>query len=129
MVSAFSTANKVVFGQLKTAAKYNEITAIPELLNLLEVKGCIVTIDAMGCQKEFAKTILEREADYLIAVKGNQGKQEAAFDKHFPLDSLSHYQGDYYNTEEKGHGRNEQRLHLVSDVFGDFVNLSFEWPE
>lgn len=104
------------------------LTAIPELLNLLEIKGCIVTIDAMGCQKEIAKTILEREADYLLAVKGNQGKLEAAFDKHFPLSSLSHYSGDYYNTEEKGHGRSEQRLHLVSDVIGDFVDLSFEWP-
>jgi predicted transposase YbfD/YdcC len=128
MVSAFSTANKVVLGQLKTEAKSNEITAIPELLNLLEIKGCIVTIDAMGCQKEIAKSILEREADYLLAVKGNQGKLEAAFGKHFPLSSLSHYQGDYYNTEENGHGRTEQRLHLVSDVFGDFVDLSFEWP-
>ena len=82
----------------------------------------------MVCQKEIAKTILEREADYLLAVKGNQGKLEAAFDKHFPLSSLSHYSGDYYNTEEKGHGRSEQRLHLVSDVIGDFVDLSFEWP-
>ncbi len=60
MVSAFSTANKVVLGQLKTEAKSNEITAIPELLNLLEIKGCIVTIYAMGCQKEIAKSILER---------------------------------------------------------------------
>ena len=65
----------------------------------------------------------------MLAVKGNQGKLEAAFDKHFPLSSLSHYSGDYYNTEEKGHGRSEQRLHLVADVFGDFVDLSFEWPE
>lgn len=129
MVSAFSTANKVVLVQLKTATKSNEITAIPESLNLLEIKGCIVTIDAMGCQKDIAKTILEREADYLLAVKGNQGKLEAAFDKHFSLDSLSHYQGDYYNTEEKDHGRSGQRLHLVSDVFGDCVDLTFEWPE
>ncbi len=129
MISAFSTANKVVLGQLKTAAKSNEITAIPELLNLLEIKGCIVTIDAMGCQKDIAKTIRERKADYLLSVKGNQGKLEAAFGKHFPLNSLSHFQGDYYNTEEKGHGRTEQRLHLVSDVFGDFVDLSFEWPD
>ncbi len=66
-----------------------------------------------------AKTILEREADYLLAVKGNQGKLEAAFDKHFPLSSLSHYSGDYYNKEEKGHGRSEQRLHLVSDDIRD----------
>lgn len=61
-------------------------------------------------------------------MKDNQGKLEAAFDKRFPFSCLSDYQGVYYNTEEKGHGRSEQRLHLVSDVFGDFVDLSFEWP-
>ena len=124
MVSAFSTANKVVLGQLKTAAKSNEITAIPELL-----KGCIVTIDEMGCQKYIAKTIREREADYLLSVKGNQGKSEAAFGKLFPLNSLSYFQGDHYNTEKKDMARTEQRLHLVRDVFGDFVDLSFEWPD
>ena len=61
-------------------------------------------------------------------MKGNLGKLEAAFDKHFPLSSLSNYSGDYNNTEEKGHGRSEQRLHGVSDVIGDFVDLLFEWP-
>ena len=72
MVSAWASENSLVLGQVRiTDAKSNEITAIPELLKLLDVSGCIVSIDAMGCQKEIAWTILERGADYLLAVKGN----------------------------------------------------------
>ena len=73
MVSAWATANRVVLGQQKVDEKSNEITAIPALLRLLEVEGCIVTIDAMGCQKEIARTIVEQGADYVLALKGNQG--------------------------------------------------------
>lgn len=80
MVSAFSAQNQVVLGQVKTSEKSNEITAIPELLQLLELKGCLVTLDAMGCQRKIAQTILDKEADYLLAVKGNQGKLAEAFD-------------------------------------------------
>ena len=72
MINAFASKNKMVLGQLSTDVKSNEITAIPELLKLLEIKGAIVSIDAMGCQKEIAKTIIEQGADYLLAVKGNQ---------------------------------------------------------
>lgn len=68
MVSAWASENMVTLGQVKTAEKSNEITAIPELLDLLEIKGCIVTIDAMGCQKKIVK---EKKADYVIALKGN----------------------------------------------------------
>ena len=74
MVSAFSAANKVVLGQIKTSEKSNEITAIPKLLELLELKGCLIIIDAMGCQREIADKIVHQEADYLLAVKDNQGK-------------------------------------------------------
>ncbi len=83
----------------------------------------------MGCHKNIAKAKLQLEIDYLLAVKGNQGRLEAAYDKHFPLHSLKNYEGDYYNSEAKGHGRIEARLHVVSEDFGDFVDLSFEWPE
>lgn len=72
IVSAFACENGVTLGQCKTDSKSNEITAIPELLKLLELlelKGCLVTIDAMGCQKEIAKQIIEKEADYLLALK------------------------------------------------------------
>lgn len=73
MVSAWATANSVVLGQVKTEEKSNEITAIPELLKLLEIKGCIVTIDAMGCQKAIAEQIIKQKGDYVLGLKGNQG--------------------------------------------------------
>ena len=69
MVSAFAAQNRLVLGQVKTDAKSNEITAIPELLALLDIKGCLVSIDAMGCQTEIASTIVEGGGDYLLAVK------------------------------------------------------------
>ena len=72
MVSAFAAENRLVLGQVKTDAKSNEITAIPELLALLDIKGCLVSIDAMGCQTEIASTIIKGGGDYLLAVKGNQ---------------------------------------------------------
>ena len=74
LVSAWASANTLTLGQVKTDRKSNEITAIPRLLEMLELSGCIVTIDAMGCQKEIAQGILERRADYLLAVKENQGR-------------------------------------------------------
>ena len=73
MVSAWAEVNNIVLGQLKVDEKSNEITAIPELLKLLVLKGCIVTIDAMGCQKDIASQIAGQEADYVFALKGNQG--------------------------------------------------------
>ena len=73
MVSAWASASGLVLGQLKTEAKSNEITAIPALLEALELSGCIVTIDAMGCQKAIAQTIRAQEADYVLTLKGNQG--------------------------------------------------------
>lgn len=72
MVSAWSSANALVLAQYKVDDKSNEITAIPSLLEVLELKGCIVTIDAMGCQKEIAEAIVDKGADYILAVKGNQ---------------------------------------------------------
>ncbi|MFT5295356.1 MAG: hypothetical protein ACI9YH_001370 [Colwellia sp.] len=78
MVSAFAAENGVVLGQVKTHKKSNEITAIPDLLSKLEIKGSVVTIDAMGCQKARAKKIIKKEADYVLAVKGNQGHLSSA---------------------------------------------------
>ena len=73
VVSAWAAANRLVLGQVKVDAKSNEITALPALLDLLDVRGCIVTIDAMGCQKEIAAQIVAQKADYVLALKGNQG--------------------------------------------------------
>ncbi|GAB2581474.1 ISAs1 family transposase [Nitrincola alkalisediminis] len=128
MISAFCVENSMVIGQLKTAEKSNEITAIPELLKLLEIRGCLVTLDAMGCQRAIAKAIIDKEADYLLAVKGNQPRLEKAFKEHFPMSRLLQYEGDCFSTTESSHGRKETRLYVVSDVFDEFVNLSFDWP-
>ena len=72
MVSAWATENRLVLGQQKVNAKSNEITAIPELLKLLTIEGCLVSIDAMGCQTEIARTIIEQRGDYVLALKANQ---------------------------------------------------------
>ncbi len=72
VVSAWAESNNLVLGQLKVDEKSNEITAVPELLRVLELAGCIVTVDAMGCQKKIAKEIIEADADYVLALKGNQ---------------------------------------------------------
>jgi predicted transposase YbfD/YdcC len=72
IVSAWAQENRLVLGQVRVDEKSNEITAIPELLRVLEISGCIVTIDAMGCQTEIAKAICDKQADYVLAVKGNQ---------------------------------------------------------
>lgn len=74
MVVAFATENDVSLGPQKVYEKSNEITAIPKLLELFDISVCLVTIDAMGCQKKIAQKILDRDADYLLAVKGNQGR-------------------------------------------------------
>ena len=73
MVSAWSSSQRLVLGQTKVDDKSNEITAIPKLLDLLTIKGAIVTIDAMGCQRDIAEKILSKEAHYVLALKGNQG--------------------------------------------------------
>ena len=73
MVSAWAVRNRLILGQVKTEDKSNEITAIPELLKLLDINGCIVTTDAMGCQKKIAKQIVKQGADYVFSLKGNQG--------------------------------------------------------
>lgn len=127
MVSAFATANELVLGQIKINDKSNEITAIPELLDLLKIRGCLVTIDAMGCQREIARKIVAKDADYLLAVKGNQGRLHDAFKNHFSIEKMNQWDGESFRTEENSHGRIEMRLHVVSDVFDEFVNHSFDW--
>ena len=108
MVSAWASENSLVLGQVRTDAKSNEITALPELLKLLDVSGCIVSIDAMGCQQEIARTILERGADYLLAVKGNQGRLYDDLRDLFEGAEELGYDGvphEYATTLNKGHGR------------------------
>ena len=112
MVSAWATANKIVLGQYKTQEKSNEIAAIPDLLALLDVSGCIVTIDAAGCQTENAKLIRNQGGDYLLALKGNQGTLLDDVELAFDLAEKRQFSGidsDYAESEENGHGRKEIR--------------------
>jgi len=112
MVSAWASANRLVLGQVKVDEKSNEITAIPQLLGALEVAGCIVTIDAMGCQTDIAEKIIEREAEYVLALKENQGHLYADVERLFDDLEDSQYQAyafDYQKTVNKDHGRIEIR--------------------
>jgi predicted transposase YbfD/YdcC len=113
MVSAWATANHLALGQVKVAEKSNEITAIPQLLNLLDVRGCIVTIDAMGCQQDIAKQIIDQQADYVLAVKGNQGSLLREAQECF---ASAHAEGmRWFETEERGHGRVETRRYWMTE--------------
>ncbi|SDJ34394.1 Predicted transposase YbfD/YdcC associated with H repeats [Ferrimonas sediminum] len=109
MVSAFATANGVVMGQVKTQEKSNEITAIPELLKLLDVSGCLVSIDAMGCQTDIASQIVKQGGDYLLAVKGNQENLAKVVQK--ALAPVS--QKNHTSTIGQGHGRVEAHEYHV----------------
>ncbi len=126
VISAFSTMHSLVIGQIKTDEKSNEITAIPELLNMLDIKGKIITTDAMGCQKDIAEKIQKQGGDYLFAVKGNQGRLNKAFEEKFPLKELNNPKHDSYAISEKSHGREETRLHIVCDVPDELIDFTFE---
>lgn len=112
IVSAWAVENSLVLGQVKTEEKSNEITAIPQLLRVLELKGCIVTIDAMGCQKEIVAQLREQEADYCISLKGNQGRLHQEIRDYFywaERRGFSEIEHSYCETVEKDHGRIETR--------------------
>ena len=116
MVSVWSATNRLVLGQRKVDEKSNEITAIPELLNLLDIKGCLVTIDAMGCQTEIAQRIIEQEADYALALKGNQGNLYEDVRQLFEFAVQQERKSSpeqFYSTREKGHGGIEIRRYRV----------------
>lgn len=136
MVSAWATANHLVLSQVKVDEKSNEITAIPQLLEALEVEGCIVTIDAMGCQTEIAEKIIMREANYVLALKENQGNlYEDAVHLFDDLEGSQYkaYAFDYDKTINKDHGRIEIRecwtisdLETLQDLrgFANWKNLA-----
>jgi predicted transposase YbfD/YdcC len=136
IVSAWAESNSLVLGQLKVADKSNEITAVPELLRVLELSGCIVTIDAMGCQKKIAKEIIEADADYVLALKGNQEtvhEEVRSFLDAALLEQQSpRLQGaklskaaatlSSLETVEKDHGRLEIRRYYQSDQLDWFAD-------
>jgi predicted transposase YbfD/YdcC len=130
MVSAFAAGQRLVLGQVKVAEKSNEIIAIPKLLDMLAIEGAIVTIDAMGCQRDIAQKILDKKADYILALKGNQGslredvevfvaEQEAAGFRHCEISQDRTIDGD--------HGRIETRITtVIHDV--EWLQERHDWP-
>jgi predicted transposase YbfD/YdcC len=138
IVSAWAEGNGLVLGQLKVADKSNEITAVPQLLRVLELSGCIVTLDAMGCQKKIAREIIEADADYVLALKGNQETVHQEV-KTFLDDAVAQRQEPggpgakpsreaaaraTLETVEKDHGRLETRRYYQSDQLGWFADRS-----
>jgi predicted transposase YbfD/YdcC len=119
IISAWSSTNGIVLGQMSTDEKSNEITAIPALLKMLELKGCIVTIDAMGTQTDIAKTIIDGGADYVLAVKENQPLLFQDIELFFSTESDA---CDYAKTTEKSHGRYESRECWASMDIGWLYN-------
>jgi len=131
MVSAWATANLITLGQVVVDAKSNEITAIPKLLEMLELSGALVTIDAMGCQTEIAHTIVDAGADYVLAVKGNQPTLHDGiiefFDEQLEAD-FADVNVSRHETNERGHGREETRHYFVCPVPDDLPDAT-RWPK
>jgi predicted transposase YbfD/YdcC len=134
MVSAWATANELVLGQVKVDDKSNEITAIPALLQVLEISDCIVTIDAMGCQTEIAKTIVDQGAEYVLALKENQPHMHEDVKLLFDDLESSRYRAYSYErdyTVDKNHGRREKRTcWVISDPeVLRFLRGASEWAK
>ena len=130
IVSAWASEQGIALGQVATEEKSNEITAIPQLLQQIDLKNALVTIDAMGCQKEIARTAVEGGGDFVIAVKDNQPKLREAIEKHFD----EHLENDFADiqyrqceTKDEAHGRIEDRSYYLTKVPADFA-VKKEWP-
>ena len=132
MVSAWAKEDGLCLGQIKTDEKTNEITAIPELVKLLDVSECVVSIDAMGCQKKIADAIREKDADYLLAVKGNQPTLNEGICEYMssieagqePEAIVDHWDSGY----EKNHGRIERRRVTVC-ACPEWKGVTDEWRD
>lgn len=129
MVSAWASKQRLVLGQEKTEEKSNEIKAIPKLLELLSIKGAIVTIDAMGCQKDIARQIVDQGGDYMLALKGNHPELYRDVSQFFEAqekEQFRHSHVDIHKTLDKGHGRVEKRRYVST---GDIEWLKERHPE
>ena len=126
LVHAWASENHLLLGEIKTDAKSNEITAIPELLKLLDLQGAIVTVDAMGTQKEIVGEIVDKGGDYVVALKGNHGVFHGEVEQYWE-DSQLRKEADRYETTEKGHGRLEQRRHWSTEDLSWFADKA-KWP-
>jgi len=124
MVSAWASQNHIRLGQVTVDEKSNEITAIPKLLKMIEISGALVTIDAMGCQTEIAATIVEEGGDYCLAVKDNQPQLLQATQEFFEdhlADDFARQAVRRYATQERGHGRVEEREYFLAPLPEDFA--------
>lgn len=130
MVNAWACKNSLCLGQYKTEEKSNEITAIPELLKLLDISGCIVTIDAMGCQKKIAAQIISQEADYLFSLKGNQSTLHNDIKLYIEskVDNEQHKKADfdYHESIDADHGRIETRRCWATESI-DWLSQKDKW--
>ena len=129
MVNAWCSQSNLILGQLKTAEKSNEITAVPELLKLLDIEGRLVTADAMSCQKTMADTCVEQGADYLLAVKGNQPTMQGEIENHLESRKPKVYKRpsiDFFKTEEKSRDRDEIRRCWVT-LADNVVSKVADW--
>lgn len=130
-VSAWSCEHQLVLGQVKTSDKSNEITAIPELLALLDIEGATITIDAMGTQKAIAQQIIDQKGDYLLALKGNHENLCESVTDYFdhlstPTGQQTRAPAEVYESVDKGHGRLEQRRCSVVQTI-DWLGERKEW--
>lgn len=132
MVSAWATAQRLVLGQVKVDDKSNEITAIPELLKVLDLNGCIVTIDAMGCQKEIVKLIVSQGGNYVITLKKNQSSLYKRVEELFKQAIKNSFEGfthSCYQTKEHSHGRDEIRNYLMLSNISDQIDPTSKWEK
>ena len=134
LVSAWASASRLVLAQTEVARDSNEITAIPELLQMLELSGCIVSIEAIGCQKSIAQQITECGADYILALKQNQAQLHDAVITMFTLERQNEFADvphDYHQTVEKDHGRIETRRCWVISApdFLDYMDPDHSWSQ
>lgn len=130
LVSAWSEANHLVLGQVRTDTKSNEITAIPKLLEMLDLEGQVVTMDAMGCQRKIAEKILMKKADYVLALKGNQGAlhEDIRFlFEGFQKIKWKDFLGSSSQSFDKGHGRIESRIVWATEDLGG-LKMEHKWP-
>jgi predicted transposase YbfD/YdcC len=130
MVSAFAARQRLVLGQVKVAEKSNEIVAIPKLLEMLAIEGAVVTIDAMGCQREIAQKVLEKKADYVLALKGNQGSLRKDVELFVAEQKLAGFQQTTVSSDQTvdgDHGRIETRTTTVIHDVG-WLQERHNWP-
>lgn len=130
IVSAWAADTKLVLGQKKVDDKSNEITAIPELIKVLDIAGCIVTIDAIGCQKNIVSLIYQKKGDFIIAVKKNQKNLYKSVEDLFKEAISKQFKGfqfSTHSTSESGHGREEIRNYLMLDNISSQINPDNKW--